>query len=999
MNYNPITRKLSLPLIFIAACFLPSCLRAQEPAVRSFRIAYYDDFTHTPPGLIKPVEEMLAKSSATVHVDKVEHEFSYVKNAGYLLHMPGHMTLAALSSAEPDASFFASAQAVITANSVFIQYPVVDDSLTDVIYKKAFASAGGIAAVEVSSSSLQVGVADLADGGIAEIASGDGYDPQSKWGPAVLTRYYITVNGRGTVLTVLDRIMGGLGGSQAALDYVLSKDSSTIILDNGGAAYYEPVGLDTAALSAYYAATRPDVVAFEPSDLSEISAMLFSTATAVAVSTDAVSFSPVPKTGISGPQFLCTNVAAPNGTFVPFQKYAVISRGGIRIGFLSIIPPVMASGSDTTAAIHAEQDYVSAARDAVSVLRSTYTVDFVVLVSHLQMEETYNLLGQVRGVDIAMLALPSHSASFKKSSLDFADWHAEAHLKPFYIAERNSAAPSLLRVDYMRSPLSVTPLHLEEDEGALAGLEQGENAYSQYTRRMFTGMFSSKNYLLPPARKLWPENTDKVYYSSFDIYNLAAAVIREKSSAEVSFVRIRPQFLQVLNAVQASLLRTWLEPDQNIITGWLSGADIKKLIEKTDFSSSDSHNYAYDYYLAASGVSSDGKIGGMDINSSELYKIALPEGLARDTEIISALKDIKNASPAGFTMAGAVIGKLSAMRADSESLADGLYARYMRARAKRSVSAVADAEADASAARGDYASLYRHFYDEAQNEYDFGLRELVENKPKARAIWRLNLRAASLEMSDLQVDNSQFYSSFSDSTLKYTSQTYVHGIFKFYSEYYRDRVTLTDGVSMEYGEIMLRPLNAAQTTSVSANTILFENEYLYSGYKFSKPFGPVVMGPFANLSYETQFTPSSSDVALTKIIRGKGGIKLFEGTNIKELYFALVPQLNCTYSSNVKTQYAWETGASVEVKLPHSAMTFDASGYFRDFIRTPSDTGTDVLTQLEAKLQLSAPVGASLTIGPYFDFYRLEGKFTDYAATNILMGIKLSFAHLFKPWL
>ena len=82
-------------------CFCCASAYAQNTDTRSFRVAYYDDSIYAGAGFIRTVEELIAASTDTIHVDKVEHEFSYIKQGGYLLHMPDRVSLSSRKRNQP----------------------------------------------------------------------------------------------------------------------------------------------------------------------------------------------------------------------------------------------------------------------------------------------------------------------------------------------------------------------------------------------------------------------------------------------------------------------------------------------------------------------------------------------------------------------------------------------------------------------------------------------------------------------------------------------------------------------------------------------------------------------------------------------------------------------------------------------------------------------------------------------------------------------------------
>jgi len=946
-------------------------------AADSFKIVWYGDDSSINTDLL--TEGSIEKSSGTIRVDNREIVPAYVKPGGYVINVPANLPLRVLREAAHNAIFYSTAAIIEAPGSVGFSR---DDSVLHAI--PGYYSSVSDHYIPVSSETVRLGMIDLPGSGAAEIITGDGYDPDTPWHLSVAHKIHLSLKGRRAALTVFGKVYGGLGNWNAALD-AAGPSSGTVRLSTGYTGRYEDVLASTSALADYYAYAKPDIVAFMPEDIPVLSRLLRS-ATAQA----------------DMPQFIAANLYAAITEDVPFKKYAVVTRGGAKLGFFSLLPSTLLSGSTSNSGICAAQDYVAAAAEAVAALRRVEHVDFVIFVSSLEPEDSVRVTEKVAGIDIVIPAKDGHSRARRAVFVSFADWLGERRERPFYIAERRSvSAPGLIEVTYERKGGVAAPLSVKEDASVLAQTPTRENPYEEWNQKLLSALlFSGKEYLLPSARDLWPENYSKSGYGEFDIYSLAAGIIRGNASAEVSFLRIRRPHVQISGAVAASVLKDWLSPDQKIVIGRMYGRDIKSLMHKVDFSSG-TVSYDSEYRLAASGISADGFINGIAINSSERYKVALPEGLLGDAAMIPEIKNIEGLEPAGYSLFDAVSSRLSRLRDEAGAQADKTYSDVVREAAgiaRGNPPAAADANALALVRAGDYAGLYSFAEERAQKEYKSKLRAAIENKPPVKTVWRLNLRDISLQFADTQVENAQFYSGFSNAQLASQSQVLTQGSLKFYSELYHGKMILTNGLALDYGRVTLQPLNQDSIINETVDTILFENEYLYGGYHFTRPFGPMVLGPFANVAYDTEFTPQPASPK-RKIVRGKGGIKLFEGSVLKEFYLAGVTERDYTYTDNYKTHYAWETGAAFKLDLWKGHTVLAGSGYFRNFARTESDGPTDLLTELKLDLKLNAALGPTMTIGPYLSFYRVEGKFTSFPATNILIGVTLNYSRLFKPLL
>ncbi|MDD4004515.1 MAG: hypothetical protein PHW69_04845, partial [Elusimicrobiaceae bacterium] len=151
-----------------------------------------------------------------------------------------------------------------------------------------------------------------------------------------------------------------------------------------------------------------------------------------------------------------------------------------------------------------------------------------------------------------------------------------------------------------------------------------------------------------------------------------------------------------------------------------------------------------------------------------------------------------------------------------------------------------------------------------------------------------------------------------------------------------------------------------------------------------------------SLGYETELHISSGTNA-TKIIRGKGGLKLYQGANIKDLYLAAVLEQDYTYSPN-RSKYAWEAGFALE-QNPAPNLRLKYSGLYRNFFRTSNEKATDYLYELALNASAEIDLWANLKFAPYASLYQARGKFVSSAGRNVKYGLSLKYSFIYKPFI
>ncbi len=263
--------------------------------------------------------------------------------------------------------------------------------------------------------------------------------------------------------------------------------------------------------------------------------------------------------------------------------------------------------------------------------------------------------------------------------------------------------------------------------------------------------------------------------------------------------------------------------------------------------------------------------------------------------------------------------------------------------------------------------------------------DFIEESP---SVWKANFRRVALEMSSTQVSNAEQYQDSPSSKLSADSQTVFKGVFDFSLENERPDGQWNNSLFMEYGKTKLKEADGTKTTNENADKILLSTDYARKMWRYED----ADVGPFVNLGYQTEFT-ANNDSPRTQIIRGKGGIKLFNGVYIKELYAAIVEELDLTYSKS-DTKTAYEIGLRSEYPL-REGVKFQLDAYFRDYVLYSRYVGTDFKYELDITGRMDVKITDTLSLAPYINYYQAQDRQTPVKGSNFMIGVALSFSNLF----
>lgn len=260
--------------------------------------------------------------------------------------------------------------------------------------------------------------------------------------------------------------------------------------------------------------------------------------------------------------------------------------------------------------------------------------------------------------------------------------------------------------------------------------------------------------------------------------------------------------------------------------------------------------------------------------------------------------------------------------------------------------------------------------------------------------WQVELKKLAFDLTSTEVKNAEYYQGFSDARLTSDSQTAVRGSWDSIADYHATHFLWNNELLMDYGRTKIRPVEGDKLVNENADTILLTTGYTQRLWKVDDFLGGFEMGPFVSLGYETEFT-KPDDAPRKRVLRGKGGFKLFEGKYLKELYAAVVGERDFTYHP-YSTNLAWEAGIKLEAPV-REGVVFKAGALFRDYLdysKTPTPN-TNLDWEFAADARLDVEVYKNLFVAPFISYYTAQAEAFGARGENVYVGVSFSFSHLF----
>ena len=249
-----------------------------------------------------------------------------------------------------------------------------------------------------------------------------------------------------------------------------------------------------------------------------------------------------------------------------------------------------------------------------------------------------------------------------------------------------------------------------------------------------------------------------------------------------------------------------------------------------------------------------------------------------------------------------------------------------------------------------------------------------------------NLSRLALQYNQNTVTNKEEDSEY-PGTFTSDEQEVFTGIFDGNLEYNNDALVWLNSLFMEYGRSEAKQ-DGVKTKSENADKILLSTDYTHKIWHLDEG----IVGPFVNLGYQTEFTKFTADNGekyRTKILRGKTGIKLYEGKYFKELYAAAVEEADFTYGdTNMKT--AAEVGYKFEYAI-RDDMKFISDGYFRKFFIYDRYRNTDFKFEAETNNRIDVTIVGNLSFAPFVNYKVAKSRGAKKRRSDTTVGLSLGY--------
>ncbi|STP12794.1 Uncharacterised protein [Helicobacter mustelae] len=250
----------------------------------------------------------------------------------------------------------------------------------------------------------------------------------------------------------------------------------------------------------------------------------------------------------------------------------------------------------------------------------------------------------------------------------------------------------------------------------------------------------------------------------------------------------------------------------------------------------------------------------------------------------------------------------------------------------------------------------------------------------------------NINFSSTSIKNQTPYAKFSNTNFKGISQLIAESSLLFHANYYAKNFVIFNQISSQYGHNILYPTNAPRIDNTTVDGIIFSTDYTQKLWNFERALGGCSLGPYVQFYYETQLF-RIPNINRTQILHLGTGWKIFDGKYIKSLYVNFFGEQNLTYVHPVQN-LGYNIGLRMQYPFKDNAKLVGMFS-FTHYVYNNYPMAFKPQYFLEFKTRLETAIFKYVSVAPFINFYLLKGQFIKHAATNLMLGVSLSYGQTY----
>ncbi|MFH1729988.1 MAG: hypothetical protein ABIA04_16370 [Pseudomonadota bacterium] len=698
-----------------------------------------------------------------------------------------------------------------------------------------------------------------------------------------------------------------------------------------------------------------------------------------------------------------------------FTPYAIKEINGIKVGVIGLADDrsyAWLENNERDDLIFME--YEEAIKKVISQIIDK--VDFIVLLSRLRNEVNAKFT-HISGLDFILSNMEWPFSPVSERSLKVSKDHFRFNK---LIGITSHSEIEKLSIKLIKENDKFRPIEIVEQNIMLDDSISLDEEAEPLREEAWAEMLDLKEVLIQDQKMIFPKKNSKDSVDNKltddNLTNFVARVMLESSDSElvVTTKKFRSNFRSMPGPLYRRYFDEWLSDKEYIVLIELSGKDLLNFNEELKIEA--------DKQLGVGtlmlGLDDFGRINGRKVTLGEYYTISVDSFLLNNPEKFPTLKnainirDNFNNTRSGLKVSSKgqkvlikdmVIDYLKKLNEKYEGKSEK---ELFKALDKPFRNTYKEISKEAKTTDDKELALLKTRLD---SEVELIKKELVEKvnedyykhlqnlfsvpSPTPKGNFRINVKELSLSIMNNDMINNTDFTEVSNSRVAGTDQLLIGGGLDSALEYDYIDFNWDTELTADLQRITVQVPGSDSITQDIEDEILLQTELSYKTLKYSQNWFSHDIGPFGNISYETEFTPEDGlpRVSLFDVILGG---KIFSGNYLQS--FKLGGLMETDFAQDNNIEYGIYSKLEFMYPLPAGSVWLSES-IMKYFFPSSSDTADDLGLELGLSNKFLVPILRDLSLGPYADIFMYTGKEVDAFGASVIIGLTLSYSKIWKP--
>ena len=643
-----------------------------------------------------------------------------------------------------------------------------------------------------------------------------------------------------------------------------------------------------------------------------------------------------------------------------FKDRLIITKDGIRIGIIGLVSPTKVHKNTNNIII---KDPIETAKTLLKEFSDQVDVSIALTdltPQELSELETVSGLSMILGKDQDDVPpFPDRYTEFNQSNNSLLHY-------PFFVGTVGNKYFSSVKIDLKRTQSGVENKKLLWQKYPLDIYSKKDPILQALENKSITTSYGNKDpILLPDYRDLFKDKKEQkdFTYSGTEISTLMANVLLLEADADVAIYTKRSQLSSsVTGSISESIIRNWFrDKNETVVITRMDGKTLMSLIDLMQ-----QYEQAQDPTRPPAlivGVKPEGlTVKDRPIAGTEYYTVVTVKQVFDSVDIYPQFrglrvdKELFEVSPSGISTSS----NGSKLRS-TEVLIPYLKSKY-------------------------------------DTSWDNELEEMISNPDIHEGpYFRINIKRVAFEFRGNKVTSSSAYENVPDVRVQPSDERTLSAQIDTSLELYGSRWNWETGTVLDFMNMRVTSQGTTVDVAPQDNALIY-TDYKYKLWKFSTYFFGRSLGPFINIAYDTQFSPTLGNPR-KKQLRFTPGLAFSDGSFLDNIRLGWVYKLDYSVPSIKDRENGVYFFTDAQFFIPSTKSSLISSAELKYFFKAPTDTDRDLGVEFNFLISLNVPIYRSFFIAPYFKYFLFRGKvepLMKYGHANTF-GVSLGFSEVIKP--